>query len=158
MKPSMKIDKKHNNSHKASQWRTLSAGEAKRRDDMKKITMIALSVLMAVTVFAACGSNGGDPTPGGGDVGALTDGTYTGEGTGHNGTIEVSVTVANGYISAVDVLDHQETEAIFADAWADISTAVVGRDSVDDVDTVTGATVSAEGILEAIQDAISKAN
>ena len=42
----------------------------------------------------------------------LKDGSYTGVGTGKNGDVTVEVSVANGAISAVKVLSHNETAGI----------------------------------------------
>ena len=43
---------------------------------------------------------------------AMTDGTYTGEGKGRNGTITVEVTVKAGKLDAVKVVKHTETVGI----------------------------------------------
>ncbi|UUX34966.1 FMN-binding protein [Fundicoccus culcitae] len=86
--------------------------------------------------------------------GDLTDGTYTGQADGHNGPLEVQVVVENGEITAVDVLDHVETEGISDPALAEVPAAIVENNSTD-VDTVSGATVSSEAIITAVNNALS---
>lgn len=88
--------------------------------------------------------------------GKLTDGTYTGTGKGRNGNVTVSVTFAGGVITAVQVTDHSETAGICESAIERIPEAIVENQSVA-VDTVSGATLTSQGILDAVKDSITKA-
>jgi uncharacterized protein with FMN-binding domain len=83
------------------------------------------------------------------------DGIYTGVGIGYNGEIHVSVTILGGSISAIAVTQHQEDQPYMDNAMALISLIVQGQ-SVQ-VDTVTGATYSSRGIINAVKDALRKA-
>ena len=103
--------------------------------------------LAALAVSAAlCGSA----------VAAMTDGTYTGEGKGRNGTITVEVTVKAGKLDAVKVVKHTETVGISDAAVTDFPKAIVAAQSTA-VDAVAGATMTSEGIRAAVAQAIQKA-
>ena len=84
---------------------------------------------------------------------AMQDGTYSGVGSGFRGDIEVSVTVQNGYITDVTIDYNKDTKKYFARAKSKIIDRVIANQSVD-VDTVSGATYSSNGILEAVADAL----
>lgn len=84
------------------------------------------------------------------------DGTYQGSGTGFGGTVTVQVTVANGKITAIDIVDASgETPSYFASAKGVISKMLAGQ--TPNVDAVSGATYSSNGIIQAVQNALSKA-
>ena len=73
--------------------------------------------------------------------GGYKDGTYQGSGTGFGGTVTVQVTVADGKITAVDILDASgETPAYFASARGVVSKILAGQ--TPNVDAVSGATYS----------------
>lgn len=81
---------------------------------------------------------------------------YEGVGQGNNGDIKVAVTVEDGAIIAVEVLSHSETAGISDPAITAVPAAIVEANSTD-VDTVSGATNTSEGIIEAVADALAKA-
>ncbi|MDD7765507.1 MAG: FMN-binding protein [Peptoniphilaceae bacterium] len=84
----------------------------------------------------------------------LKDGTFIGTGFGYNGPIRVSVTVRNGVIVAVNVISHNEDYPYFGWALRVLSNILSGNKNVD---TVSGATVSSRGILNAINNALLQA-
>ena len=84
------------------------------------------------------------------------DGTYEGSGTGFGGTIRVRVTISGGKIAAIDILEASgETESYFASAQGVISRMIAGN--TPNVDAVSGATYSSNGIIQAVQNALSQA-
>ncbi len=85
-----------------------------------------------------------------------TAGTYTGKGEGRNGDIEVAVTVTANKIKAVEIKKHAETPGISDGAIKGIPEAIVKAQSAD-VDTISGATLTSEGIIAAVKDALVKA-
>ncbi|MDO4741163.1 MAG: flavocytochrome c, partial [Eubacteriales bacterium] len=105
---------------------------------MKKLLSIVLCLAMLAGMSAA----------------ALADGTFTGEGAGKGGLIKVEVTVENGELAAVKVLEHGETPG-FADALDTVGAAMVATNQVN-VDIVTGATLSSNGLIAAVTDALTK--
>ena len=53
--------------------------------------------------------------------------------------------------------DGEDDEPEFSDAWNGIYEQVLGRQSADGIDTVSGATYSSNGLIQAFQSAISQA-
>ncbi len=84
---------------------------------------------------------------------ALSDGDYSGTGTGHRGDIDLTVSVVNGFITAVQIDHFRDTKKYFTRAESKIIDRVLNAQGVN-VDTVSGATHSSRGILEAIMDAL----
>ena len=105
----------------------------------KRLAALAVSAALCGSAFAA-----------------MTDGTYTGEGKGRNGTITVEVTVKAGKLDAVKVVKHTETVGISDAAVADFPKAIVAAQSTA-VDAVAGATMTSDGIRAAVAQAIQKA-
>lgn len=88
--------------------------------------------------------------------GGYKDGTYQGSGTGFGGTITVQVTVSGGKITAVDILSASgETGSYFASAQGVVSKVLSSQSP--NVDAVSGATYSSNGIIHAVQNALSQA-
>ena len=88
--------------------------------------------------------------------GGYKDGTYQGSGTGFGGTITVQVTVSGGKITAVDILSASgETGSYFASAQGVVSKVLSSQSP--NVDVVSGATYSSNGIIQAVQNALSQA-
>ena len=85
----------------------------------------------------------------------LKDGVYTGSGQGFNGPIRVRVTISKGAITKVEILSHSDDNPYFGRARAVISKILGKADK--SVDTVSGATYSSRGILDAVRNALSKA-
>lgn len=85
--------------------------------------------------------------------GAYQDGVYTGTGEGFRGATEVQVTVENGNITDVTVLSYQDDAEFFSRAQSSVVSAIVSGQTTE-VDTVSGATYSSRGIIEAVADAL----
>jgi len=86
-----------------------------------------------------------------------TDGTYTGTGTGfRNGTTKIAVTIKNNKITNVVTVSSQDTPDFYQRAESTITSSIVSTQSTS-VDTVSGATYSSDGIIDAVKDALSQA-
>lgn len=85
---------------------------------------------------------------------ALTDGTYTGTGKGMHSNIAVTVTVEGGAITSVTVDSQDETPGVSDPAIEQIPAAIVEAGSTD-VDAVAGATLTSNGIIEAVNNALN---
>ena len=83
----------------------------------------------------------------------LEDGVYIGSASGYNGKITVSVTVEGGVISNVDVTDHVDDEPFIDDAILGVVDSILANQNTD-VDTVSGATYSSKGIINAVKVAL----
>lgn len=84
---------------------------------------------------------------------SLTDGVYTGKGTGFRGETEVSVTVEGGTITDITVLSYRDDERYFSRASETVIDSILENQSLR-VNAVSGATFSSNGILEAVADAL----
>lgn len=87
--------------------------------------------------------------------GAMKDGVYTGSGMGFNDNITVRVTVQNGKIATIEIIDSDDDEPYFTNATAVVSRILSAQTT--QVDAVTGATYSSKGIMAAVSDALKKA-
>jgi len=83
----------------------------------------------------------------------LKDGTYTGSGTGYRGTTSVTVTVSGGQITDITIDSFADDSQYFNRAQSTIISEMLSAQSVD-VDTVSGATFSSNGIKEAVANAL----
>ena len=103
------------------------------------VIALAVSTLMAGPVAAA-----------------MADGTYTGVGQGKNGDVTVELQVTGGKLAAVRVVKNVETPGISDAAMTQYPQRVVDAHSLN-VDAVSGATLTSDGIRNAVADAIRKA-
>ncbi len=81
-------------------------------------------------------------------------GALTGTADGFMGPITVSVTMDGDTITAVEVVSNSETPEIAGAALEQIPAAIVAANSPD-VDVVSGATYTSNGIINAVKNAIS---
>lgn len=110
--------------------------------------MRRLSVLLvAILVLAVSGAA----------VLAYTNGVFEGEADGYLGKIKLAVTVENGAVKSLKVLETHDTEGIFGPAFEELSAKIVKANGLTGVDTVSGATYSSKGILAAATAALNKA-
>lgn len=84
------------------------------------------------------------------------DGTYKGVGEGIHGEIAVTVEVKDGKIANIQIDSHSETKGVSDAAIADIPVRMVELNSAD-VEVVTGATMTSQGLVEAVKDALKAA-
>lgn len=84
------------------------------------------------------------------------NGTYEGSGTGYGGTITVQVTMEDDTITAVSVVSAPGEDSAYISQGENVISSILSEQSTD-VDTISGATFSSTGILEAVNDALSKA-
>lgn len=84
------------------------------------------------------------------------DGTYYGSASGYGGTIQVSVTIADGKITSVNIVSASgETPSFLAQAKA-VCGRIISAQSPN-VDVVSGATYSSNGIINAAIAALKQA-
>jgi DMSO/TMAO reductase YedYZ heme-binding membrane subunit/uncharacterized protein with FMN-binding domain len=85
-----------------------------------------------------------------------SDGTYTGSAMGMNGIINVSVRLEGGRIADVTIESHKDDEEYF-DSAVSVVDEIIGGNSTE-VDTISGATYSSGGIIDAVKNALAKAS
>ena len=112
---------------------------------MKRILSLYIVLMLLAVVLTGCGASGP----------AYTDGTYEGEAEGMY-PLKVSVEVADGKITAVNLVEEEETEGIADPALEQIPAAIVEKNSTE-VDVVSGATMTSNGIIAAVNAALEGA-
>lgn len=90
-----------------------------------------------------------------GDI-QYTPGTYTGTADGRGGPMTVEVTVTDREIASIQVKDHLETAGISDLPLEQVPADIIEYQSLG-VDTVTGATLTSYGVINAVADAVSQA-
>lgn len=111
----------------------------------------------------SAGASGGSSSPAGGsssvstvqDASAYADGTYYGTGTGFSGALTVEVVISGGKISSIQIMDTSDGDSYIRSASGLISNIIATQST--NVDTVSGATYSSVGIIEAVRNALSQA-
>ena len=109
---------------------------------MKRISALLLALVMLMTVSGA--------------VAETVTGTGTGKGFGGEGAITVTVTLTDGVITDVVAEGKNETEGIGSKAIESLPAAMVLGNTWN-VDVLTSATVSSNGIIEATKAALTDA-
>lgn len=128
----------------AGQSDTASAGE-QSASQATESAIQSMAETIAESTAAATGSSG-----------LYKDGTYTGTGTGFRGTTTLSITISGGAVTDVQVVSYQDDAKYFDRAFQTISSDVVAAQSAQ-VDAVSHATYSSNGIIQAVNDALTQA-
>ncbi len=89
------------------------------------------------------------------DAAAYKDGTYYGSATGFAGPIKVKVVISGGKIASVEIVSTSDGSSYIGKASA-ITGKIVSSQSTN-VDTVSGATYSSVGIINAVRNALAQA-
>jgi len=85
----------------------------------------------------------------------VRDGSYTGDGKGFSGPITVAVTVQNHQIVKIAVLSQQEVVEYWTKVKEKIPQEILEKQNMD-VDVVSGASQSSEGLIGAVMNALEK--
>ena len=88
-------------------------------------------------------------------ISQIADGTYLGKSCGITG-VKVEVTVKRGRISKIEILKARGLPKYKKRALKEIPRRIIRAQSLK-VDTVTGATKSSRSIIEAVENALQKA-
>ena len=84
------------------------------------------------------------------------DGIYTGSAQGFGGAITVQVTLANDEITDIQVTSAPGEDSAYLSQGEGVISSIISAQSTD-VDTVSGATFCSTGIINAVVDALGKA-
>ena len=120
---------------------------------MKK-SIIALVAAFALAALVGCGGGGAAAS-----ASVYKDGTYSGSGQGKEGKIEVTLSIAGDKITVDNITDPGETPGIGgAEAIADgtFKSQIEAAQSAE-IEGVTGATLTSDGVKAAVEDALSQA-
>lgn len=84
----------------------------------------------------------------------IASGTYQGIGRGGHSMIKVEVVINDEQqISRINILNHDETPDIAAPALEEIPKRIIQNNSTD-IEVISGATLTSEGIMEAVNHAL----
>ena len=86
----------------------------------------------------------------------IQDGTYEGSAFGFGDLITVSVTIKDGRITDISVLDASGEDRPYYNQSLPLLDEMIDKQSTA-VDTVSGATLTSEGLIGAVADALGKA-
>lgn len=84
------------------------------------------------------------------------DGVYTGSGEGFGGTVSVEVTVSGGKMTGITVTAASGEDTAYLNRAMQMIDSMLAAQSAD-VDTISGATFSSNGIKTAVQQALEGA-
>lgn len=116
----------------------------------KSIILLLLVTLLVGLVACKKNDNSGE------NLAGLNPGTYEAIGKGNNGDILVEVSFDQESILEVKVKDHNETEGIGNKPIDLLPLQIVENQSIL-IDTIAGATMTSNGILEGVKDCILQA-
>ncbi|MBQ7826278.1 MAG: FAD-binding protein [Clostridia bacterium] len=108
---------------------------------MKKFAALVLAMLMVLSSVSAM---------------AMTAGTYEAAATGFHGDVKLAVTVDADKITAIEVVEHSETEGIGSVALPQLVDAVLANQTIG-VDSVAGATITSDAFKAAMTTALEAA-
>jgi fumarate reductase flavoprotein subunit len=86
--------------------------------------------------------------------GSFANGVHQGSAYGRNGLIVVEVTVVNGNITKIEIISDTETSTMKDSVERVTIPSIIDKQSVEGVDTVSGATFTYIGTLNAVKDAL----
>lgn len=89
-------------------------------------------------------------------AGAYADGEWEGEAQGFGGSVSVKATVEDGKICRIEIMSAEKEDKTYLSMAEAMLPAMLEAQSAD-VDTISGATFSSEGIKHAAAQALKKA-
>lgn len=89
-------------------------------------------------------------------VSGYKDGTYEGSALGFGDTITVQVTIQDGKMTDISVLDASGEDKPYYNQSLPVLDQILSSQSTE-VDTISGATLTSEGLIDAVADALGKA-
>ena len=84
-----------------------------------------------------------------------TDGVYTGSAEGYGGTVEMQVTIENGYIEDVQILSAEYEDAPYLEETLVLLDEIL-QEQTSSIDVVSGCTYTSCGILNGVTEALKK--
>lgn len=112
--------------------------------------MFLLGVILLTTSLVACSIPSNNQAEG------LMDGIYVGKAGGYGGELQLEVTVQNGRIDEINVLEHKESLPVFSRAVPIIRDRILKEQSPV-IDSVSGATFTSYAVKSAVAKALADA-
>jgi len=86
---------------------------------------------------------------------SLQDGSYIGVGTGFAGRILADITIQDGRIDSITIREHRESSGYYEEVFKGMGREILQGQNIN-VDTVSGATATSRGYLNAVRNGISQ--
>ncbi len=118
--------------------------------------MLLVTVVMGIILALYLNTTGAVPTTDG--SGGYADGVYSASAEGFSSDVTVTVTVANGAVSLVEIDASGETPALGGAAAEELAATLTETGSTAGVDGVSGATYTSSAVLTAMDAALASAN
>lgn len=118
------------------------------------IIVVAIAFFVILETRLLVGGSASEPKPG---ANGYVAGEYVGTANGNNGPIKVKVVFSDTEIVSVEVIEHAETVGIFEPAVEKIPAAIVSAQDYE-VDGISGATMTSDGIMKAVKNAMEQAS
>ena len=123
-----------------------------------RVRIVLLSVFAAFgLLMSSCTNNPAQEAAGAGSVqadGLYRDGVYEGKGTGYGRGLKVSVAVTDGRISDIQIISHNEVGKQYYEEALEIIPQRIIEAQDPEVDAVSGATKTSDGIKQAVENAL----
>lgn len=120
------------------------------RSQSEKIAYLESQLASVQASGAAAESGSVDATSG------YADGTYSGEADGFGGPVKVDVTVSGGNISDITITSAEKEDGAYLDMAKGVIDEIKSQQTTE-VDVVSGATFSSNGIINAVKAALEGA-
>ncbi len=91
------------------------------------------------------------------EEGPYKDGTYQGSAQGFGGTVTVEITIEQGNLSGIEIVSAANEDAAYYNMAVQVLDSIAELQSAEGVDTVSGATYTSRGIINAATEAFGKA-
>ena len=108
--------------------------------------IVAIGLACALALFVGCAE------------GRYVDGRYRSSAEGRYGEITVEVNIARGRISDIEIVSEEETPGMLDPVRDTMIPEIIEAQTVEGVDTISGATVSSSAVLEAVGGALGAAS
>ncbi|WP_018753230.1 FAD-binding protein [Paenibacillus sanguinis] len=125
---------------------------------MTKVLLLTFCMILIVSALSGCmGSKQGEGNSGSSAASSFKAGTYMGEAEGKDGTIKVEVTMEKAdEIKDIQIVSQTETEGLGDSALNKMKEQILSHQTLV-VDAVSGASLSSQALLSAVEDAVKKA-
>lgn len=122
----------------------------------RNISIMAVLTLLMGVVLALYISNTSS-VPDADNSAAYGDGEYTAAAAGYLNDVTVTVTIAGGQVSAVEIDASGETPALGGQAAQTLAPLLAQAGSPSGVDAVSGSTMTSKAVFEAMNDCLAQA-
>lgn len=128
----------------------------KSKRNFKDLTLLLVALFTLVAVLLVGCSTDSDNGGGSGE-GLFTAGTYEASAEGYGGTLTIETTFTESEIEKVEVVESNETVGIGDSAIESLTDQTIENQTLA-LDVVSGATLSSEAFIEALEDTVKQAD